>query len=127
MIDVWVFTATNARLVKVDSEEEIDAERLKSFVVSPDLSSVSGIPPHYWRLADGKVIPMNIEQAAQRDQDIAEKGIDNDVYKAPQASTPTPLPKANPMLAMWDYLPWVGIPASILLLDYILRHLSWNW
>lgn len=31
----------------------------KDVVLNPDLSLVKGVPPHYWKLEDGKIVPKN--------------------------------------------------------------------
>jgi hypothetical protein len=75
MNDVWVFTSNNARLVRV--EEGADLSKFTNYVMNPSLVGVRGVPPHYWLLVDGKVVPMNYLQRKERDALHAVYGVDN--------------------------------------------------
>lgn len=59
-----VFTRTNSRVIRYQDIKEIGD--LGNVVVNPDLSMVRGVPPHFWTLIDGHIIPMNEEQKRVR-------------------------------------------------------------
>lgn len=72
-----VFTKNNARVLSGPAAELV--KNNKNVVIDPDLTAVSGIPPHYWKLFDNKVLPMTSLEIAERDLSIKLKGIDNTV------------------------------------------------
>lgn len=75
---VVVFTTNNARIIKDHPDmEKILATR--DCVIDPDLEAVRGIAPHFWKLVDGKVLPMNEREQKARLAHHEAHGVDNDV------------------------------------------------
>ena len=73
-----VFTPNNARvLVNADPGNYPDA------LVNPDLSAVRAEPPHFWKLKDGKIVPMNRFEKRARLMDHKLSGVVND-FGAPR-------------------------------------------
>lgn len=63
---VVVFTADNARVLYTETPEHW--VNTPQAVINPDLKEVTGVEPHYWKLVEGKVLPMtDPERAARRD------------------------------------------------------------
>lgn len=76
MSDVVVFTGTNARIIKNVG----DLEKYRGWpnaVIDPDLSKVDTVPPHYWKLVRGKVLPMDSLEIKARDKNRILFGMDN--------------------------------------------------
>lgn len=71
-----VFNATTARIL-VNPENGDELEKMPNVVVNPNLEAVKGIPPHLWKLQDGKVLPMSKGEQEKRLQLIEKHGIDN--------------------------------------------------
>ncbi len=49
-----IFTENNARILKGKP-----SNITSNMVVNPDLKKVKGIPPHFWKLENNSIIPMN--------------------------------------------------------------------
>ena len=63
---VVVFTEDNARVLYTDTPQLW--EHTPQAVIEPDLKEVTGVAPHFWKLVDGKVVPMNdVERASRKD------------------------------------------------------------
>jgi hypothetical protein len=77
---VVVFTKNNARVLK-NPKNLIEILKRNTCLIDPDLSKVSGMPPHYWKLFKGKtIISMNGKEMRARDADISKVGADNFVH-----------------------------------------------
>lgn len=79
---VVIFTPTNARIIRNPSDDAL-AEFIKwpNVVIDPDLSKVSGVAPHYWKLIDGgQIVPMSYNEEVARQAQIESSGIDNSIY-----------------------------------------------
>ena len=93
-----VFTRTNARILV--NPTELEYKTYKNSVIDPDLSAVKSVPPHFWKLVDGKVMPMSEAEMKARLDEIAQHGVDNTVKR----------------LSSWKYNPSVPF--------YIMRQVS---
>lgn len=74
---VVVFTKNNARIVVTDEIKHY--ERLPNALINPNLSQVKGIPPHFWKLENKKVVPMNRDEKLARLSDHEAFGVDNEI------------------------------------------------
>lgn len=72
-----IFTRNNARIVKFTDFDSI--KEYANVVLNPNLTLVKGVPPHFWTLEDGFIIPMNDDQKSIRIKQIESMGIDNSV------------------------------------------------
>jgi hypothetical protein len=84
---VVVFTANNARIV------ELQGPQLHGFLlehpsamVEPSLDAVAGLPPHYWKRAGNKIVPLTASEKIAVDQSHQAIGVDNAVV------SPEPVP-----------------------------------
>lgn len=68
MPTVVYFTKNNARVIKGAVAWSKDLPHL----VDPDFTPVKGIAPHYWKIADGKLAPMNVAERALRSLQTAD-------------------------------------------------------
>lgn len=73
---VVVFTRNNARIYYTDDVTRL--HNLSNLIINPDLSYVDGTPPHFWKMDQGCLVPMNDQEKHQRILDIETTGIDND-------------------------------------------------
>lgn len=73
-----VFVKNNARIIK-DPAVIAQLGEQHQFVLNPNLSKVIGVPPHLWKLADGKIVPMSDAEQIERTIAIQQEGIDNRV------------------------------------------------
>lgn len=72
---VVVFTRNNARIyTNVDTSA---FENDLNVLINPSLDSVKGIPPHFWKMYEGRIVPMNDVEREERSKDIEKNGIDN--------------------------------------------------
>lgn len=62
---VVLFLEDNARIITTQDPKKY--ENVPYCLIDPDLTAVKGHPPHYWRLVDGKVIPITNEEKIRRD------------------------------------------------------------
>lgn len=60
-----VFSDSNARVIYGIAKDALVGA--KNIVTNPDLSAVKGLPPHYWKLSDGKVVSMSDDEKRARD------------------------------------------------------------
>jgi hypothetical protein len=65
---IVVFTQNNARIIMGGGMGAVGQS--DKVVSNPDLSAVRGIPPQYWKIVSGKVVPMSIPERASRDKQI---------------------------------------------------------
>jgi hypothetical protein len=64
-----VFSDIGARVVK--SEEDVSHfESNPKVVKNPDLQWVTGVAPHFWKLEEGRIIPMTEKEKEQRKAQI---------------------------------------------------------
>lgn len=61
---VVVFNKYGARIL-VNPGDAYD--NVKDSIINPDLTEVKGLPPHYWKLVDGKVVPKTEKEKADMD------------------------------------------------------------
>jgi hypothetical protein len=67
MHTVVVFTENNARILMVEDVEPY--KDWENAIIDPDLSKVRKIPPHEWKISDGKIVPMSqIERVSRSEQ-----------------------------------------------------------
>lgn len=71
-----VFTENNARILKNPSNFE-DLKTLKNVLVDPKLDEVSGLPPHFWKLQEGRIVAMNADEQKTRLEHIEQNGLKN--------------------------------------------------
>lgn len=82
-ITVVIFTENNARILT--NPENIEAyKNIPNSVINPDLKSVEGVPPHLWKLVDGKVVQKTEEESHQTLEHIKKYGAIN-LLNAPAA------------------------------------------
>lgn len=75
---IVVFTASNARIFRNPPDSAIEKfVDWPNAVIDPDLSLVEGIPPHFWKLKDGVIVPMNDLEKLGRMNYIERYGVDN--------------------------------------------------
>lgn len=75
---IVIFTPTNARVVKNPTDEEYDfISAWPNAIIDPDMSRVDGVPPHFWKLDRGYVVPMNDAERNYRLDQIKKYGVDN--------------------------------------------------
>jgi len=79
MITVVAFTKNNAKVLKMSSKQDLKLLSVP-FVLNPSLEEVRGIPPHFWKIKNNQIVPMNEVEQLQRARSIAKEGIDNNVY-----------------------------------------------
>lgn len=61
---VVVFNKYGARIL-VNPGDAYDNSQ--DTIINPDLTEVKGLPPHYWKLVDGKVLPKTIIEQEEID------------------------------------------------------------
>lgn len=83
---VVVFTKNNARILKVSGLELFAYKNMANAVIDPDMSRVKKLPPHLWKLVDGKVLPLNFIERPLRNKNILKKGADNEIVLVPDMS-----------------------------------------
>lgn len=76
MAKVVVFTKNNARILYNPGNLD-DYKNCMSALIDPDLKSVAGVPPHLWKLLDGKVVIMDTSESKARNTHIAIHGVIN--------------------------------------------------
>lgn len=72
---VVVFTRNNARIYT--NVDKASFENDKNVLINPSFDSVKGIPPHFWKMYEGRIVPMNDVEREERLKDIDKNGIDN--------------------------------------------------
>lgn len=79
---VVVFTSNNARIFinPTDYSDFLGYD----IVLNPDLSKVTGVPTHYWKIENETIVPMNQTERLLRDDNIKSRGIDNKVTFKPR-------------------------------------------
>jgi hypothetical protein len=65
---IVVFTKNNARIIMGGGMGAVGSS--DRVVSSPDLSGVRGIPPHHWKLENGKIVPMDAKERSERDRQL---------------------------------------------------------
>jgi len=58
----------------------------RNCIVNPDLMPLRGIPPHYWKIQDGKIVEMTLPEKRRRDRRIKREMVDNS-FSPPKTST----------------------------------------
>lgn len=104
-----VFTRTNARIyVNPENSFYDEVMHWPNVALNPNLAPVDGLPPHFWKLQKGTIIPMNDAEKAARLADIERYGVDNIV-----ASKKIKFPKKRFGSRFIDYLFYVLILGAI--------------
>lgn len=60
---VVLFVANTARILV---NPESDYTGVVNAVINPSLTAVKGIPPHFWKLVEGKILPMDETERKER-------------------------------------------------------------
>lgn len=76
MAKVVIFTENNARILCNPPNIE-DYKRCANALIDPDLKAVAGVPPHLWKLIDGKAVIMDAAESKTRNTHIAIHGVIN--------------------------------------------------
>lgn len=76
------FTENNARILVV--QDATPYEGLANTAINPDLTGVAGVPPHLWKLENGRVMPMTEAERLLRLQDHSIRGVINDGLPPPK-------------------------------------------
>lgn len=75
---VVIFTPNNARIIRNPSAEALESfVKWPNVVIDPDLSKVEGLPPHFWKLVDGEIVPLDAAEQTARQNHIEKFGVDN--------------------------------------------------
>lgn len=82
-----IFTKNNARIVNNITDVEY-YKALENAVIDPDLINVRGIPPHYWKLDNGCVMPMTEAEKLTVDEHHSENDVDNELPVPPEVIEP---------------------------------------
>lgn len=85
MHKVVVFTENNARILYEESVAGWTGD--PRALINPDLSSVHGVPPHFWKREGDGIVPMNEAEKLEREAHIDEYGAHND-FNMPLVITP---------------------------------------
>lgn len=56
MNDVWVFQKGNTRLLRIDDDHLDLFQNREDVLINPDVSHLTGVPPHYWKINENKRI-----------------------------------------------------------------------
>lgn len=80
MSTVVVFTSNNARILTVEDTSQY--EKWPNAVINPDMSKVRNLPPHYWRLHKGQILPMDAISRVARDGEL-KGGAKNTIISKP--------------------------------------------
>ncbi len=91
---VVVFTENNARILINPEHIELYAD-MPNAVIDPDLSGVVKVPPHLWKLQDGKIVKMGLRESINRIKHIDANGANNDLGSLP---APPPEPVIVPVV-----------------------------
>ncbi len=70
-----VFLKNNTRIYSGSNAHVIHLENIDNSLLNPDLESVKGVEPHYWKKAGDKILPMNDLEKQIRDHMIGKNGI----------------------------------------------------
>lgn len=73
---VVIFTENNARVLHVDDVTPFKDN--PNAVINPDLKAVAGLPPHFWKFQDGKIVSMGRPEKVLRIAHIDAFGSKND-------------------------------------------------
>lgn len=66
-----VFSPTNARIL-INPEEPLLYEGRDDVIKNPDLTNVQGIPPHFWKVQNYRIVSMTEAEKKQRQKIIDE-------------------------------------------------------
>jgi len=70
-----IFLKNNARIIVGPDSRVINREHSSVSLMNPNLDAVKAIPPHYWKMSKGKIVPMNDLEKQVRDHMISSQGI----------------------------------------------------
>ena len=76
---VVVFTENNARIITEPEDLSIYSS-MPNALINPDLSSVVRVPPHLWKIDNGKIAPIEGKAKVTREDHIESYGAVNDVF-----------------------------------------------
>jgi hypothetical protein len=107
---IVVFTSNNARML-TNPENPEQYRAASNCVVNPNLDKVAGLPPHYWKLSNGEILPMNEVERKARDMHHSANGVDNRVQVVAKH------------VSKWvKAVLWAGVSAALSLLAYLAVH-----
>lgn len=119
---VVVFSEHNARILKNPKPE--DYKDSASFIENPVLSHLTsrGIPPHHWKLENGKVVEMDAVEKNIRNKYHEEwhKKLLSNAYNPQHMYTPAELSEKLFKKQTYKYFPWF---IGVLLVELILRRI----
>jgi len=95
---VVVFTSNNARILVNPPNVDEFLGKPNAFI-NPDLSEVIGTPPHFWKVVDGKIVPMSRPEKLARLKLHAANGVDNRVRAMPLPKVRAERPILSHLLA----------------------------
>lgn len=109
-----IFTQTNARvLINPPHSDLLEYSNWPNTIVDPDLSLVDGVPPHFWKLKDGLIVPMSPGEREARLNQIEKIGADNKlVLQKPKFPRPQYI---KPV-----YIDWIAYGAILGALYYLI-------
>lgn len=79
-----IFTENNARIYQGEC-----TDHKETCIHNPNLNAVAGIPPHLWKVVNGKIVPMTNGEMVVRQEDVDTRGAINDISTVPPAKLPT--------------------------------------
>lgn len=81
MHTIVIFTSNNARIKHVTNSELSKWKSVPGSYINPDLSKVNHLPPHYWKVDNGHILPMTTTEIIVRDAQLSLNGADNNIGK----------------------------------------------
>lgn len=83
---IVVFTENNARILH-SPEDYKSLIKNPNAVLNPSFKAVERLPPHFWKLQDGKIIPMDSKEQLTREDHINKNGVFNNYITHPLHKT----------------------------------------
>lgn len=77
---VAIFTTNTCRIIDNPPNPQ-EMSRWPNVVFDPDLHRVVGVPPHFWKVIDGQIHPMNSMEIRVRKRVIERSGMDNSIRR----------------------------------------------
>lgn len=113
---VIVFTPNNCRILKNPENLNI-YQHMSNAHINPDLSAVKKIPPHFWKVIEGKIVPMTLVEMSQRENHHTDTGVDNSLRKLSKRQLRPPMNKKN--LIIWSLVGLVILLTECLFKSHI--------
>lgn len=73
---VVIFTENNARILRNPIELE-SLRAMDNTVINPDLTKLTGIPPHLWKQSGDQIVPLTSKEIPKRINHIDRNGLVN--------------------------------------------------